>query len=107
VLSELAPPKQELSWHDALTDQFSAIGIESQFKDELKTQIKTKVKTRGTPADTDGDIDTPELDAPDAPVIIEVNKRAHRVFSTFLFHDPAQDPPPGEIAWTEFLYALS
>ncbi|KAI8944782.1 hypothetical protein F4801DRAFT_585079 [Xylaria longipes] len=70
---------------------------------------KAKVKTRGThnPA-------TPELltsadpqqnDVPQTRVF-SVRKRAYRVFST-LFYEPNATEQPGEIAWTDFLHAMS
>ena len=50
-------------------------------------------------------MDVPIPEVATAPTTA-VSKRAYKVFSA-LFYDPINDPPPGEIPWSDFLHALS
>jgi hypothetical protein len=91
----------------ALADSFSTLSLEDRIpKTDKAAPIKVKIKTRGSAAP---DEMAPE-DAPPVPVslraTITVSRRAYKVFSV-LFHNPMHDLPPGEIPWSEFLYALS
>ncbi|KAF2870536.1 hypothetical protein BDV95DRAFT_619552 [Massariosphaeria phaeospora] len=73
---------------------------------------KTKVKTRGpAPLEDDGHDDAHptaanEAPPPPPPRLFPVKKRTAQVFST-LFHTPTPTTQPGEIAWTDFVSALS
>jgi len=91
-----------------LTDTFSTLNIDDRVaQDDTATPIKVKVKTRGSAVVPD---DIAPEDAPPVPVppvpTITVSSRAYKVFRV-LFYNPLHDIPPGEIPWSEFLYALS
>jgi hypothetical protein len=71
-----------------------------------RSQLRTKVKTRG-PAAASVQEHVPSVSAESyLPPVIAVSKRAFKLFS-ILFHNPENEPPPGEILWSEFLHALS
>ncbi|KAI5859433.1 hypothetical protein GGS23DRAFT_585385 [Durotheca rogersii] len=78
-------------------------------KDILAAQPKVKLKTRGAPRSTPTDTtDTPGVDVPIPPnrePLFEVDKRAHKVFGS-LFFAPSISSQPGEVSWSEFLYAM-
>ena len=91
-----------------LKDTFSTLSLEGRIPQTDKAApIKVKIKTRGTATAPD---DMAPEDAPPAPVsplsTITVSRRAYKVFYE-LFYNPMHDLPPGEIPWSEFLYALS
>ena len=94
-----------------MTDQSSTLDIEYRTQSTLEigtATLKIKVKRRGLATESvSAEIEAPLIDnALPAPAIIAVNNRARKVFSV-LFHNPMQDFSPGEIPWSEFLYALS
>ena len=84
-----------------LTNTFSSLSIDDRVaQDDIAAPIKVKVKTRGTAIAPD---DIAPEDAPPVPV----PSRAYKVFRV-LFYNPMHDiDTPGEIPWSEFLYALS
>lgn len=90
----------------AITVAFSDLNIEEHPVPDAPP-VKVKVKTRGSPH---GEIDVVAeliIPAPPPPTeTITVNKRAYKVFSS-IFCVPSAAVLPGEILWTEFLYALS
>ena len=91
-----------------LTDTFSTLSMDDRIaQDDIVTPIKVKVKTRGAAIAPD-DVapeDPPPVPVPPVPTIT-VSSRAYKVFQV-LFYNPMHDIPPGEIPWSEFLYALS
>jgi len=72
---------------------------------------RRKVKKRGKPDTPESPlVDEPEQEAAapptlDAPGVMHVDRRSYNVFST-LFHMPNERNKSGDIAWTEFLYAM-
>ncbi|KAI1337758.1 hypothetical protein F5Y15DRAFT_143279 [Xylariaceae sp. FL0016] len=74
-----------------------------------KVVKKEKVKTKGIPSKSLGThVQDPNILSPnksDQPMI-KVSKRAMKVFRT-LFFNHAVGSQPGEIAWKEFLYAMT
>ncbi|KAK7703128.1 hypothetical protein SLS57_011071 [Botryosphaeria dothidea] len=71
---------------------------------------RTKEKTRGS-AQTSDEVATPSVEPlerhlPDKRPSFAVDKRAHKVFST-LFYTPSASSQPGEVAWTDFLHAMT
>jgi len=71
---------------------------------------KTKIKTRGTPTNTESVqpelIRSGEEKTEDLQPIFTVDRRGYKVFRT-LFHSANSPDQPGEIAWNDFLYAMS
>lgn len=71
---------------------------------------KVKVKTRGVPnPDFTPSISRPlSFPSPDPSLLtpIMVTPRAHKVF-TRVFFTPSPDRTPGEVPWTDFLYAMT
>ncbi|KAH9906787.1 hypothetical protein F4778DRAFT_800764 [Xylariomycetidae sp. FL2044] len=81
----------------------------------LPTRPKRKIKTQGQPRSTpkligpeaENQKGIPEIRAATPKPVFRVKKRAYKVFS-MLFHQPSSgSQPAGELAWTEFLHALS
>jgi hypothetical protein len=75
---------------------------------EKEAPTKVKVKTRSWTPET-----VPSTPRPVTPVVnpdmqptIAVDKRAFKVFST-LFYSPDRESRPGEVLWTELLYAMT
>ena len=102
VIPEKSPPAA------ALTDTFSTLSVEGRIPQaDIVAPIKMKVKTRGTATAPDhiAPVDVPPVTVSPLPTIT-VSRRAYKVFRV-LFYDPMHDLPPGEIPWSEFLYALS
>ncbi|KAG0303484.1 hypothetical protein BGZ98_006591 [Dissophora globulifera] len=84
-------------------------------KNEPKQPQKGKVKTRGAAAAADTSLAkalAQDLKIADTPSKVDVqptfmlDKRALKVFST-LFYQPSANAQPGEIPWTDFLYAMA
>ncbi|KAF2653027.1 hypothetical protein K491DRAFT_24362 [Lophiostoma macrostomum CBS 122681] len=83
---------------------------------KLSLSAKLKPKTRGpatplpaiptSPTTIHESISDANQSPPPPPPIIEVDKRAHRVFKA-LFRSPSTPGRPGEIPWTEFLHAMA
>lgn len=81
-----------------------------------RPSVRTKTKTRpmGRPTDHAADAQTNastdqsdrQLDIPALQPQFVVDKRAPRVFNT-LFFNPSVKAAPGEVAWPEFLHAMS
>lgn len=77
-----------------------------------RTLAKTKKKTRGTAkvlditatADSHNALEDPNPHDPQPT--ISVNARALKVFRT-LFFNPSPTATPGEVSWTDFLYAMT
>lgn len=69
---------------------------------------KSKVKTRGIAQGVEETTDAvPEAaHAVDVEPTFAVDRRAFKVFST-VFHVPSRTSQPGEIAWSDFLHAMS
>ena len=75
-------------------------------------QGKTKIKTKGTSSSTaptlqfGNDPTSPEANPVDPQPTFAVDARALKVFRT-LFFNPSTTSTPGEVAWTDFLHALT
>ncbi|KAI9647667.1 hypothetical protein NHQ30_004052 [Ciborinia camelliae] len=100
------PKKMDNSQQVALP-QFSSAEPSESFK---APQPKVKNKTRGK-ADPPVLDQPPELPLPPDTLathekIFKLKARAHRVFK-FIFFQPNQTDLPGEITWTDFLYAMN
>ncbi|KUJ09520.1 uncharacterized protein LY89DRAFT_657928 [Mollisia scopiformis] len=70
-------------------------------------ELKIKAKTRGLAKDTSEivpNIPLPEETTVPQPIFV-LNKRAFKVFRTLFFNSSNSDLP-GEIPWTDFLYAM-
>ena len=68
---------------------------------------KQKTKTRGSGSQTvEADTIQPEVvHTQNVQPMLQVDARALRVFRT-MFHTPALDATPGQVAWTDFLHAM-
>ncbi|KAK3669234.1 hypothetical protein LTR78_010888 [Recurvomyces mirabilis] len=66
--------------------------------------MKTKTKGTGNPPRTHED--PPSSAQPDPQPVFAVDARALKVFRTLLFFTPSAHATPGELAWTDFLYAM-
>ncbi|KAH0565252.1 hypothetical protein GP486_001349 [Trichoglossum hirsutum] len=69
---------------------------------------KAKVKTRGVaqPVEAIPEPELPDQRKPDAQPTFAVDKRALKVFKT-IFFTPSASSQPGEVAWGDFLHAMS
>ncbi|VUC31836.1 unnamed protein product [Clonostachys rosea] len=78
-------------------------------KGKTKAKAKTKTKTKGQPIENQASaaIDVQAM-APPAPVLpsIPVDARALKVFRT-IFYNPALTSTIGEIAWIDFVHAMT
>jgi hypothetical protein len=97
----------------SVTSTFDLLDLETRtrvFDLDENAAPKTKVKTRGIPLALRPAITKEPSPAPliHTTNIISVSNRAYAIFSV-LFHDPYNNNKqlPGEIAWTDFLHALS
>lgn len=85
-------------------------GFTSKTDDPDTPSAKKKTKTTGAPkaSPTATTIDDPAEDpsALDSQPTIAVNARALKVFRT-LFFNPSPTATPGEVAWTDFVHALT
>lgn len=100
---------------EAPSQSFSELHLEREHSTKAtisrgKTiRSKTKIKTRGTPRPVRESTPATQTDPPETPndkPVIALDKRALKVFRT-LFHTPSSSSIPGEIAWTDFLHAMS
>ena len=103
------------------TNNLDALSVIKQFAGtELNTRThqsttpdtspkpKQKTKTRGTPR-VDSEVpqqEETETDPETQDSVFIVSKRGYKVFST-LFFDSSHSDAPGEIAWSDFLYAMA
>jgi hypothetical protein len=99
-------PSKPNSTQSTTTDTFSDLNIAEQSPVLDTTPVKVKVKTRSAQPEVNTAIPDVVIPSPPPCPTITVNKRAHKVF-TSIFYAPSAETPPGEIPWTEFLYALS
>ena len=91
-------------------DHFSSSHLKSEEPSKfVPSQPKAKSKTRGSVQDNTAAID----EAATAPVPVEndqhvfrLKNRALRVFKA-LFYNPSQSDLPGEIQWSDFLFAMA
>ena len=95
-----------------LADDVSRINLELEKRTEgtigrdVAPTAKSKPKTRGA-----AQISTTSAEKPEETTVLvhqprfSINKRAAKVFAT-IFHNTMSQDQPGEIAWTEFLYAM-
>ncbi|KAI4865479.1 hypothetical protein F4820DRAFT_447971 [Hypoxylon rubiginosum] len=87
--------------------------LEEKMEKFTLTNPKVKPKTRpskptavgGGVANRDANADPPERAGRDLQPPFQVNSRAKKVFA-MLFHEHGSSQLPGEIPWTEFLYAM-
>ena len=83
----------------------------TEHEDSTLTMPKVKVKTRGALRDSSSSSGTPPEVSPaqtqeDIHPTFTVSARAYKAFQT-LFFTPSTSSQPGEIAWTDFLHALT
>lgn len=116
------PPTQHVKTKSAMEDRFALMELEQRTESTLgpepgavegSKRRKTKAKTRGQPVPS---TELPSLlqQAPSAPDThsssssppIPVPRRAYTVF-TRLFFTPSSDRTPGEVAWADFLHAMT
>ncbi|KAF5245199.1 hypothetical protein FAUST_1854 [Fusarium austroamericanum] len=76
----------------------------------VPSKRKAKIKTKGEPAKTENVV-TPPVEAPEPEVVdkqptFPVDARALKVFRA-LFYNPEITSSPGEIAWHDFLHAMT
>jgi hypothetical protein len=100
-VTELYVPFSQLCFDDAKSD-------EQTLRKSLSNAAKTKTKTHkpGSPTKTTPEVEaaTP-IDGSQAGEKLALNARALKVFKT-LFFTPSATSTPGEVAWTDFLYAM-
>lgn len=87
---------------------FSQANLESTHSRPKPTAEKVKPKTRGETTTAEANI-TPALpphQQSDNQPTNPLSSRAHKVMKT-LFHIPSPSALPGEIAWTDFLFAMT
>ena len=99
-------PSEEQDPVSQLTYEFnSQLSIVSE---EVQTTPKEKVKTRGIPQPSKStpSLDVASVEVPSAVTSVRLNKRARKVFLS-IFFDPSGEAQPGEIPWSEFLYAMT
>ncbi|KAK7739032.1 hypothetical protein SLS53_005930 [Cytospora paraplurivora] len=81
----------------------------SNKSDDIKTKAKTKTRgTTKTPAPTSpiGDNRLEDPNPADPQPTLSVDARALKVFRT-VFYNPSTTAMPGEVAWNDFLHALT
>lgn len=91
----------------SIIDDFSTFILEDHPSPAPLPVPKVKIKTRGPATELNIQTPLPESLNPESVLstVIKVNKRAYTIFSS-IFFNPAQTTP-GELPWTDFLYALS
>ncbi|XDG02516.1 hypothetical protein ABKA04_002131 [Annulohypoxylon sp. FPYF3050] len=109
-------PKPEVASEiDALVKPLSALYFDLESPSARKEALsawtgKTKVKTRGTPAAKAAEPTVPEATPKENPSDpqprFKVDARAAKVFR-ILFYNPNIHTTPGEVAWLDFLHAMS
>lgn len=91
-----------------LVQPFGGFNIDDNNKVQDLLTEKPKIKTRGTATPQDsssGQLQEASQEDQSPAHTIQVDRRALKVFST-LFHTPFSTSKPGEVPWTEFLYAM-
>lgn len=97
---------------EKLTYQLSAADLQQRTEETIRPdtvpKARSKEKTRGIPNESDAEASTTLTEAPavEQRSKFAVSKRGFKVFST-LFYTPSQEDPPGEIPWSEFLFAMA
>jgi hypothetical protein len=93
-----------------LLDHFSSSHLKSKESSEfVPSQPKVKSKTRGSVQDNTATIDeaaTAPVPAENEQPVFRLKKRALKVFKA-LFYNPSQSDLPGEIQWSDFLFAMA
>jgi hypothetical protein len=88
----------------------------SEDKQIAQAKVKTKTRRDTKPAGLDGDAHgvepledqiraTENVTTEEHDTIFKLNARALKVFKT-IFFTPSSNAVPGEVAWTDFLYAM-
>ncbi|KAH9986731.1 hypothetical protein F4779DRAFT_304859 [Xylariaceae sp. FL0662B] len=112
---ETKPKSDFISEVDALTKPLSALYFDLESPSARKEALlagagKAKVKTRGTPAvqavEPALPQATPTENPSDPQPRFKVDARALKVFR-ILFYNPTVHTTPGEVAWPDFLHAMS
>ncbi|KAF9043656.1 hypothetical protein BDP27DRAFT_1347016 [Rhodocollybia butyracea] len=116
------PPTHHVETKSALEDRFALMELEQRTESTLGPEPsavegskrgKTKAKTRGQPVPST-ELPSSLQQAPSAPdthpssssPLIPVPRRAYTVFAR-LFFTPSPDRTPGEVAWADFLHAMT
>ncbi|KAI0835934.1 hypothetical protein F5Y06DRAFT_274774 [Hypoxylon sp. FL0890] len=82
-------------------------GLPTDVSKKPEGDYKVKPKTRGTPQEKDPAATTAsEVDSDDQPASIPVDAKSLKVFRT-VFFNPDVTSTPGEIAWSDFLHAMT
>lgn len=113
VEPEPKPKKSKSETIASMGDSFSGLGLTSNESPSPKSfpAPKAKVKTKGMAGISESHLNVVETDdddnvQEDIQPTISVDRRAYKVFKT-LFFTPNLNDLPGEIPWTDFLYALA
>ncbi|KAE8453917.1 hypothetical protein EG329_007693 [Mollisiaceae sp. DMI_Dod_QoI] len=76
----------------------------------VQPELRTKLKTRGSTHESLELMEKPLLEDPlpksDKQPVFVLKTRAYKVFKA-LFFNPSQSDLPGEISWTDFLFAMA
>ena len=114
---ELENLRAQSTAHHQIADDIAELNLELEKRTqhtiapEAPVAIKTKIKTRGIaqPPTSEQpqqiDEEHPHRLGLDQQPTFVLKKRAFKVFST-LFHKPESQEQPGELAWSDFLYAM-
>jgi len=112
-IEPLPQPKRKVPVKIAqdVTDSFSHLRLQSPevFSKFVPAQEKIKSKTRGSAIEKStiaNGIAIPPPQTEDKQPVYILKSRAFKVFRT-LFFNPSQSDLPGEVAWADFLYAMS
>lgn len=105
---------EEHSESDIISSELAAVELQNRTENTITAAIthargRQKTKTRGIPRASSATTGQDTDDATDqnlATPIFEVSKRGFKVF-TALFYMPAEEEPPGEVPWSDFLSAMA
>jgi hypothetical protein len=86
-------------------NDFAIVDIEQRFSRPEIPVPRTKIKTRSIQPELPPPIQPEPHSVPTLMPTVGISKRAQKAFSA-LFYDPTRDPP-GEIPWSDFLYAFA
>ena len=100
-VTELYVPFSQLSFNDANSDEQT---LRKNFSHQPKSKIKTHKPGNATMLAPEAEIATP-VDGSETEEKHFLNARALKVSKT-LFFTPSATSTPGELAWTDFLYAM-